>query len=77
MSLDGLNTLMRMLQRKVRMCEITDNEKVFEDHLTHVLHEYFGIRMPCSMWVLRLLTIDQKQLPVDYLEQCLELFKAD
>lgn len=41
MSLDGLNTLMRMLQRKVRMCEITDNEKVFEDHLTHVLHEYF------------------------------------
>ena len=61
--------------RKLKLRVIDDALKISEGSVFTILHESLGMRKLFSKWVPRLLTSDQKQKRVEYLEHCLELFK--
>ncbi|XP_023214386.1 uncharacterized protein LOC111617308, partial [Centruroides sculpturatus] len=60
--------------RKVKLCEIADILKISEGSVFTILHENLSMHKLLSKWVLRLLTLDQKQQCIHDSEHCLELF---
>ena len=64
-----------MGDRKLKLREIADTLKISEDSVFTILHESLGMCKLFSKWVLRLLTLDQKQQRVEDSKRCLELFK--
>ena len=61
---------------KLKLHEITEELKILEGSIFTILHENLLMRKLCSKWVLRLLTVDQKQR-VDNSERCLQLFQCN
>ena len=57
--------------------EIEEDLKISEGSVLTVFHEHLSMKMLCSKWVLRLLTVDQKQQRVDDSECCLQLFQRN
>lgn len=63
--------------RKMKLIEIADIVKISSERVHHIIHEYLYMRKLRAKWVLRELTIDQKQQHVNDSEQCLKLFKRN
>ena len=61
---------------KLKLCEIAEKLKISEGSVFIILHEHLSMRKLCSMWVWRLLTVNQKQQRVDDSEHCLQLFQC-
>ena len=61
---------------KLKLHEKAEELKISESSVFTILHEYLSMRKLCSKWVLRLLTVDQKQQCIDDLEHCLQLFQC-
>ena len=61
--------------RKLKLREIAEGLKISEGSVFAILHEHLSMRKLCSKWVLRLLTVDQKQQCVGNSERCLQLFQ--
>ena len=59
---------------KFKLHEIAKELKISEGSIFTILHEHLSMRKLCSKWVLRLLTVDQKQY-VDNSECCFQLFQ--
>ena len=59
-----------LADRKLKMHEIAEELKISEGSVFTILHEHLSMRKLCSEWVLRLLTVDQKQR-VDDSGRCL------
>ena len=57
--------------RKLKLHEIAEELKISEGSVFTILHDHLSMRKLCSMWVPRLLTVDQKQQRVDNSERCL------
>ena len=64
-----------LVNRKLKLRQITNTLKISEGSVFTILHESLGMRKLFSKWVPRLLTSDQKQQRVEDSERCLELFK--
>ena len=60
-----------LADRKLKLCEIAVGLNISEGSVFTILHEHLSMRKLCSKWVLRLLTVDQKQQRVDDSERCL------
>ena len=67
------NPQTRFANRKMKLREIADDLKISEDSVFTILHEFLSMRMLCSKWVPRLLTVDQKQQHVDNSKRCSQL----
>ena len=65
-----------LADRKLKLHEIAEKLNISECSVFTILYEHLSLRRLCSKWVLRLLTIDQKQQCVDDSERCLQLFNA-
>ena len=63
-----------LADRKLKLHEIAEGLKISEGSVFTVLHEHLSMRKLCLKWVLRLLTVNQKQR-VDDSERCLQLFQ--
>ena len=50
-----------LADRKLKLREIAEKLKISEGSVFAILHENLSMRKLCSKWVLRLLTVDQKQ----------------
>ena len=46
---------------KLKLCEISEELRISEGSVFTIWHEHLSMRKLCSKWVLRLLTVDQKQ----------------
>ena len=60
--------------RKLKLCKIAEELKISESSVFPILHEHLSVRKLCSKWVLRLLTVNQKQQHVNNSVCCLQLF---
>nr|XP_012563462.1 unnamed protein product [Hydra vulgaris] len=56
--------------QKVKFLETADTLKISKEYVGHIIHEYLDMRKLCAKWVLRELTIDQKQRRINDSEQC-------
>ena len=63
-----------LADRKLKLCEIAEELKISEGSVFTILHGHLSMGKLCSKWVLRLLTVHQKQQHVDDSEHCLQLF---
>ena len=63
-----------LADRKLKLRKIAEALKISEGNIFTILHEYLSMRKLCSKWVLRLITVDQKQQGIDDSECCLQLF---
>jgi len=61
--------------RKVKLIEIAETQKISKERVGHIMHDYMDMRKLCSKWLPRELTIDQKQQRIDDSKECLEMFK--
>ena len=61
---------------KLKLCEIAEELKISEGRVFTILHEHLSMRKLCLKWVLRLLTVNQKQC-VDDSQHCLQLFQCN
>ncbi|KAF7276999.1 hypothetical protein GWI33_009573 [Rhynchophorus ferrugineus] len=52
-------------------------KEISTERVHHIIHEYLGMRKPCTKWVPRNLTLDQKQRRVDDSEQYLKMMKRN
>ena len=68
---------MVLADRKLKLLEIADTLKISEGSVFTILHEHLSMRKLCSKWVLRLLTVDQKQQCVEDSAHCLEVFQRN
>ena len=59
------------------MREIAEELKISEGGVFTILHENLSMRKQCLKWVLRFLTVNQKQQSVDDSECCLQLFEPN
>ena len=66
-----------LADRKLKLCEITEELKISEGCVFTILHEHLSMRKLCSKWVQRLFTVDQKQHRVDDSERFLQLFQCN
>ena len=55
---------------KLKLCEIAEESNISKGSVFTILHEHLSMRKLCSKWVLRLLTVDQKQQSVDNSQHC-------
>jgi ABC-type phosphonate transport system ATPase subunit len=61
----------------MKLIQIAVTLKISKEYVEHIVNEYLDMRKLCSKWVLRELTIDQKQQRIDDFEQCFELFSRN
>ena len=66
-----------LVARKLKMCEKAEELKILEGSVFTILHENLSMRKLCSKWVLRLLTVDQKQQRIEDSKPCLQLFRRN
>ena len=66
-----------LVDRKLKLREIAKELKISEGSEFTILHEHLSMKMLCSKWVPRLLTVDQKQQRVDDSDRCLQLFQRN
>ena len=66
-----------LADRKLKLRERTEESDISECRVLTILHEHLSKRKLCSMWVLHLLKVDQKQLRVDDSERYLQLFQRN
>ena len=71
------STKLVLADRKLKLREISEELKISECSVFAFLHEHLLMRTLCSKWVLRLLTVAQKQQRVDDSERCLQLFQRN
>ena len=64
-----------LADHKLKLHEIAEELKISEGSVFTILHEHLSIRKLYLKWVLRLLTINQKQQHVNNSERCLQLFQ--
>ena len=60
-----------LANHKLKLREITEELEISEGSVFAILHEHLSMRKLCLKWVLRLLTVDQKQ-HVNDSECCLQ-----
>ena len=68
-------TQTRFGNRKLMLHDIAEELKMSDGSVFIILHEHLSMRKMCLKWVLRLLTVDQKQKCVDDSERCLQLLE--
>ena len=66
-----------LADHKSKLRETAEELKISEGSVFTILHEHFLMRKLSSKWVLRLLTLDQKQQCIDVSERCLRLFQCN
>ncbi|GFX14080.1 hypothetical protein TNCV_612851 [Trichonephila clavipes] len=61
-----------LANRKLKLREVAKDSRISKSSVFTILHDHLSMR---KQWVLRLLTVDQKQQSNDYSQHYLELFK--
>jgi len=56
----------------MKVHEIAETIGISKERVGYILHEELDIKKLCAIWVLRLLTADQKRTRMKISEQCLE-----
>ena len=59
-----------LANRKLNLHNIAEELEISEGSVFTILHEHLSVRKLCSKWVLRLLTVDQKQQHSNDSEHC-------
>ena len=65
-----------LAEHKLNLYEIAEELKILESQVFTILHEHLSMRNLCSLWVLCLFTVDEKQ-HVNNSEHYLQLFECN
>jgi len=63
--------------RRMKVREIAETIGISKERVGYILHEELDMKKLCAIWVMHLLTADQKRTPMNISEQCLERFNKN